>query len=797
MRAIRFDVSQQSRWIGLAFALITLFVFRSALSPHRVFFERDVGSYICPEIESLVRAVGEGAWPTWNPWFTFGTPLWEDPAYQATYPPTWLNLFVSAPNYYKIFVFAHCWLAAVGMYAFLRALQLRVWSSFVGGVVWGLSGPFLSTVSVNHHFASASWIGWVLFALARLLARPSPGRTLILAGTAALLALAGSADVAVVTAFLGACLVVAHAPVLFRDRRVWGYLAGAVVLAALLSAIQWLPTVAYVKGMPTRASLQPEETLYWSVHPASLADLFVPTLVAELPWSEVARAALFESRGPFLLSLYLGVSTLGLVLLVLITPKTPTHRALIAAFGVLLLLSLGRHVPGAQRLLSSSGVSIPFRYPVKALIAGAAAWAALAGMGFELWLSPWDVRQRRRGAWIGGLLCLAAVSVVACAFTVLSSALVPWLDARVGEDAIRTAAADATFRIEVAGALTLGTGALLLLRSRSESAPTWCTLFLSTIVLLDLVPAGSAVNGLAPSALLSARPRVLQAFERPWRDRRVQALGVMGVPGNWTLTHSNGGPAGWEQQWTLTLAEYEWLIAPSGARWGLAGAYDSDFDGLIPAPIPLMGALVHEPRLRRRLLEIGAVEYVTGVFPEGVDAEAAGWAPVGEVPSVFDSPVRLFRVVDRLPRTYVVGRARVIADTDRALRRVLEPKFDPRSEVVLGAGRELIDDEPFQGTASIAARTADRVSIDVEVSRAGYVVLVESYAKAWRATVDGAPAEVLRANAAFRAVAVPAGRHRVEMSYRPRTVLWGIALSAGTLIGAVAWGLRRGSPSAA
>src|SRR5713226_8770362 len=48
----------------------------------------------------------------------------------------------------------------------------------------------------------------------------------------------------------------------------------------------------------------------------------------------------------------------------------------------------------------------------------------------------------------------------------------------------------------------------------------------------------------------------------------------------------------------------------------------------------------------------------------------------------------------------------------------------------------------------------------------------------WRATLDGAPAEILRANVAFRAVRAPAGRHLIEMTCRPRLLMLGAGISA-------------------
>jgi len=50
--------------------------------------------------------------------------------------------------------------------------------------------------------------------------------------------------------------------------------------------------------------------------------------------------------------------------------------------------------------------------------------------------------------------------------------------------------------------------------------------------------------------------------------------------------------------------------------------------------------------------------------------------------------------------------------------------------------------------------------IDARLDAAGYVVLLEGWAPGWTALVDGRPAELLRANTAFRAWPSRAGRTR-------------------------------------
>ena len=76
------------------------------------------------------------------------------------------------------------------------------------------------------------------------------------------------------------------------------------------------------------------------------------------------------------------------------------------------------------------------------------------------------------------------------------------------------------------------------------------------------------------------------------------------------------------------------------------------------------------------------------------------------------------------------------------------------------------------------------------MSAPGFVVLVDTWDPGWQATVDGQETEVLRANLAFRAVAVPAGDHRIEMRYRPRSVLVGAGLSVGAVVLLLLWAWR-------
>src|SRR5262249_9560660 len=102
----------------------------------------------------------------------------------------------------------------------------------------------------------------------------------------------------------------------------------------------------------------------------------------------------------------------------------------------------------------------------------------------------------------------------------------------------------------------------------------------------------------------------------------------------------------------------------------------------------------------------------------------------------------------------------------------------------------------FRGRSRVALFRPDRVALECEANEEGFAVLLDTFDDGWTVRVDGADARLLRANVAFRAVAVTARRHAGQLTYRPGPALVGLASSALTLAAALGALLaRRGRSS--
>ncbi len=101
--------------------------------------------------------------------------------------------------------------------------------------------------------------------------------------------------------------------------------------------------------------------------------------------------------------------------------------------------------------------------------------------------------------------------------------------------------------------------------------------------------------------------------------------------------------------------------------------------------------------------------------------------------------------------------------------------------LLAGAATPAADPGPPGSVRMRAAPTPLEVAFETDAPGRRWLFASEKWYPGWRAEIDGEGVPLHRANVAFRAVSVPAGRHRVVFRYRPWTLLGGAAASLTTL----------------
>jgi hypothetical protein len=148
-----------------------------------------------------------------------------------------------------------------------------------------------------------------------------------------------------------------------------------------------------------------------------------------------------------------------------------------------------------------------------------------------------------------------------------------------------------------------------------------------------------------------------------------------------------------------------------------------------------------------------------------------------------DGPTKVYANPNALPRAFAATSFVVRADRDERLAYLADPTYDPRVAVLEGEPRDLgVALADLAPNTPLGAGTVDldeyadlAIRIACNLDAPGLVVVTDAWDASWHATLDGAPAPLLRADHGLRAVAVPAGEHAIEMRYEPRALRAGVA----------------------
>lgn len=695
----------------------------------------------------------------WTPYIFGGMPFLANTGNGDTFYPTFLLRLVLSPDAgVSLGFMVHLVLAGLFMFLFLRALRLGWGAAFTGGAAYLMSGQIVSLVSPGHDgklFVSAllplallflylgvttgSWKSFVGFGATVGFALLTPHVQL----TYYLLMAAG---------FFWLYLVFwsgERAPGASWPRLALLFGAG-LALAFALAAVQLVPFFEYIRYSP-RGAEGSSSTGYaygtgWSMPPEETLGALWPAFMGQLRD--------YWGRNPFKLhSDYIGVATL---LLAAFGFALEGRRRLAWFFTFLiaygLLFAFGGYTPFYHLPYTLLPGISKTRVPSMIFFLVSFSVAALAAMGTQALLQVEDGARRRRVTWLVGVLGMVTLLAAAGGFRAIMELVA---DPQRYSGVISNYP---EFRLDALRVLFFAVLAAALLWRRLPAA-AW-GLALGLLVLLDLWSVERKFIQWTPPASRSfAADGVVQALAGDSSIYRVLPYNIYDENRNYLMTHRIRSVLGYNGQ---ELHRYDELLGGKNVWQNLGN-----------------------PSLWRLL----AVKYL--VVPQPVEASALALV-AGPVPTHDGQEAYVYRFTDAQPFAALVPMA-VKTPDDQVIPTLVDPRFDGRRfllvppESDVGISAPLGVPEPIADPVAVEMPREGqyRFTLAAPAPQEAFLFVSENWYPDWHATVDGRPAEVVRAQFSLMAVPVPAGARAVELTFRSAGYRKGLVVTLVVLGGLV------------
>ncbi|HIK94454.1 MAG TPA: hypothetical protein EYG03_21120 [Planctomycetes bacterium] len=789
--------------IVLFFSLYGRFLWApTGFAPAELFF--DFYAYFYPVSDAAWSTVRGGELPLWNPYIFSGTPFLAAIETQLLYPPNLLHLFVSTARAFNLLLVLHVLLGASGTWLYCRGRGRSIGGSLFACMIVGVLGRLVLHTYGGHPTLvySAFWWPIILWRTDRCLRNSTLRNTCTLAIVLACQFLAGYPMFTLLNAYLiPAYLVVfgidRNRPGLPYCPRILAACGTAAVLALGLVAVQLLPTLELI-GESQRSELSYDWTTSASFPPVNLLTFLVPDFFGDdravAYWAETS---VWES------SAYCGVLTL---LLVVVSAANWRNREFLfwAAVSLLLIgVSLGRYSPMYDICyLYLPGVD-KFRGVSKLTVYVGFAFSFLSAMGFDIVVQNAAAYRRRLRIVFLLVVCVSAAGVCWAGFNVSQLAPTYWQSfvesVRESRFTLLTTIPTPTesfynlswqvmnSSLLVSSGVLLASATAILLSHRSKRVQRLTPVILCGIAALELYHFADRymlLSDTRPFRAPAARIAELTSHDHePWRFSCLSADPPL-----------------------INQFLYEDLPSPGGNEDFILDRYSSFID-LATGIKPQMQTYLSLP-YNPVLFDLLNVKYfaVASRF-RTVDLLNKDEVVVENAFQYANVSFDLYRNPDVHPRVRIEHEPIVVQSRTAATGLMAQNLRHHNAHAVVEgqpavALRSASEDERAVERAEIVEYSANGIAIDAELQQPAMLVLSENIYPGWEATLDGTGVDILPANLFMRSVAVPAGKHRIKLVYRPVAFRRGVIISVATLVVMglmllVPWRVllrRRGSP---
>lgn len=707
------------------------------------FYYRDMELFGYPLAQFYREAFWQGELPLWNPLNNLGLPFFAQWNTLVLYPGSLLYLLLPLPWSMSLFMFAHLFLAAAGMYALAKRWTNSSLAAMVAGFAFAWNGLMLHSLMWPNNLAALGWMPWVVLSMERA-GREGGRRLFLVALVGAMQMLTGAPEIILLTWLIVGVFWVremlmgagesADSPRTTRRALVLRMIFCGVLVFALC-AVQLLPFLDLLRHSQRDTSFGGTA---WSLPLWGWANFLVPMFGTTPSITGVYS----QDTQQWTASYYLGIGTVVFTLLVWRVCMARVKWVLsLTLVGFLLALGDDGYVYALlKKIIPGLGF---IRFPIKYVVLMVFLVPLLAAFGVKVWMDISDDKLAR-----ARLLRVGTVVLVALGGVMIWAWLWP-----VGEASpavvIRNGLCRAATLIALIAGLWMFRSARAAKLDRSLGRH-WLLVGVFLIFGLDMLYHMPPVNPVVQNAAYGP-----VSFKMSSVPKAGESRAMISPPMDEALTG---------------LAHPDPLTMFQGHRRMLNSSCNL-IDGVpkVNGFFSLYLRDAHEVTqqlYRSTNYTLPLLDFL-GVTQLSDDAEVFKWhARTSAMPII------------------TAGQAPQFASASETFTNIFARNFDPRGTVYLPPDTAATLREVRPGACRIISTQFRRetVSVTTTAEAPSLVVFAQAHAPGWRATVDGSPVPLMKANYAFQAVVVPVGTHRVELRYRDRYLVAGGILSAGALL---------------
>lgn len=693
------------------------------------FFYRDFGSLAYPIIHYQKESFLSGEIPLWNPLSHCGIPFLAQWGTMTLYPPSLFYIFLPLPWSLNFFCLLHLIFGAVGMYLFARRWINDDLPALFSAVAFVFNGIILSCLMWPNYTAALAWAPWIFYVFEKAVC--TGGKYILFAIIFSVFQfMSGVPEILIITHIITFSIVIYN--VIDNKARiittVSRYLL-VIISVLFICAMQLLPFLDLLQQSHRTADI---DFTKWSMPGWGLANFFVPLF----HYFKTYQNTFVQSEQAFITSYYFPLGTLVLSLLGIIRANSKTR----IMFLLLIFFSISMALGSNSFIYNFASSFLPFfnkiRYPIKFIIILSFIIPVLAGLG----VCPLIKSDKKA---ISSILLISLTFLIIASIILIFNFRYPFPLDQFRETVINT-----ILRYLF---LILFIAALLISLNYKNYFHILFPISL-LIIAIDgkyhlhnfhpVIPSEHLESKLWSYSVEDKKPRFGEGrvFISPYAEERL----LRSVVSDWTANFIGKRLALWSN---LNLLEE----IPK-----VNGAFTLQ--------------LIHQKQLEKILYQTNNIDLdsilrflnVTYITKPGTVVE---W----------------IKYTNPIPLIYA-GQNIKLMDYSNSLNYILSPSFNPPDEVIISKEEKnkysdisLIKKQ--KTTINNVTYSNHRIIFDYESEAPAIITVSQTYYKNWRAFIDGKEYPILRANYAFQAIPVPAGKHKAVIEYYDKSFIYGLLCS--------------------